>query len=233
MRGVEADDPGRIKTPEELIRYIDTVGFLPLFKNEIPGFSVEEHTLAENWWSDDAEAEDPWRWREVLAGSGKVAYGKFFHNKAGFISLEWLPYFVNFRRQGYDFDSLWEEGKARYRSKRIMDLLLDGETLFSYEIKQKAGFGKDGEKNFDGTLTELQMQTYLVVREFCSRVNQQGQPYGWHIARYAMPESIWGYDAVTAAYREKPEVSYQRIVQRIREVYPQAQESQIKKVLKR
>ena len=36
---------------------------------------------------------------------GKVAYGKFFDKKAGFISLEWLPYFANYRRSGYDFDA--------------------------------------------------------------------------------------------------------------------------------
>ncbi len=203
MRGVGENDPGRIKTPEELIRYINEVGFLPLFKNEIDGFSVEEHTLAESWWSDDREAEDPWRWREVLAGSGRVAYGKFFRRKAGFISLAWLPYFVNFRRDGYDFDSLWEEGKAQYRSKRIMDLFADGSSLFSYEIKEKA---------VEGALTELQMQAYLTVKEFRSRVNRAGQPYGWHIAVYAPAESIWGCDAVTAAYREDPAVSFERIM---------------------
>ena len=31
MRGLDWDDPLRIRTPEELINYIDQVGFLPLF----------------------------------------------------------------------------------------------------------------------------------------------------------------------------------------------------------
>lgn len=39
MRGVDWDDPLRIRTPEELINYIDQVGFLPLFANELPGLS--------------------------------------------------------------------------------------------------------------------------------------------------------------------------------------------------
>lgn len=44
----------------EAAEYINRVGFLPLFKNEIPGFSLEERTVAEYWWSDDP-VRDPWR----------------------------------------------------------------------------------------------------------------------------------------------------------------------------
>ena len=108
MHGLSASDPNCIHSAEELIRYIDEVGFLPLFKNEIPGFSVEEHTEAAYWWSGD-EARDPWEWRRLIARSGRLAYGKFFDRKAGFISREWLPYFVNHRRDGYDFDALWDD----------------------------------------------------------------------------------------------------------------------------
>ena len=103
MYGVSKDDPTCLHTVDEVIDYINEVGFLPLFKNEIPGFSLEERTVADGWWSGDTE-RDPWEWREIIARSGKVAYGKFFDKKAGFISLEWLPYFVNFRRDGYNFE---------------------------------------------------------------------------------------------------------------------------------
>ncbi len=37
---------------------------------------------------------------------------------------------------------------------------------FSNDRKAKAGFGKDGEKGFDGTITSLQMQMYLCMRDF-------------------------------------------------------------------
>ena len=37
MKGLEWDNPYRIRTPEELINYINQVGFLPLFANEVPG----------------------------------------------------------------------------------------------------------------------------------------------------------------------------------------------------
>lgn len=72
----------------ELVRWIDEIGFLPLFKNEIDGFSVEEHTSDLYWWSEDPE-QDPWQWRQWIARSGQVAYGKFFREK-GRIHLQGL-----------------------------------------------------------------------------------------------------------------------------------------------
>ena len=39
---------------------------------------------------------------EIIAAGGRIAYGKFFDRKAGFISREWLPVFANYRRDGYD-----------------------------------------------------------------------------------------------------------------------------------
>ena len=69
--------------------------------------SVEEWTEPGCWWCENPEV-DPWIWREIIAGKRKIAYGKFFDKKAGYISLEWLPYFVNARRDGYDFDARWE-----------------------------------------------------------------------------------------------------------------------------
>lgn len=44
MYGVSEDDPECLHTVDEFIGYIEEVGFLPLFRNEIPGFSVEERT---------------------------------------------------------------------------------------------------------------------------------------------------------------------------------------------
>ena len=40
--GVDWDDPECIHTVDEAIEYINKVGFLPLFRSEISGFSLEE-----------------------------------------------------------------------------------------------------------------------------------------------------------------------------------------------
>lgn len=59
MYGMEWDDPYRIRSYRELINWINEIGFLPLFKNEIEGFSAEEHTSNLFWWTGDRE-QDPW-----------------------------------------------------------------------------------------------------------------------------------------------------------------------------
>lgn len=233
MHGVTEDTPGCIHTVEEAIAYINEVGFLPLFKNDIPGFSLEEWTIAEDWWSGDL-ARDPWEWREIIARSALVAYGKFFDKKAGFISKEWFPYFANYRRDGYDFDALWDDEKASMRQKKIMDLFAgenaDAE-LYSFEVKKNAGFGKDGEKNFEGAVADLEMRTYLCMRDFRQRKNKKGENYGWAIAVYSTPEHLWGYDYVTSAYGEEPSKSFRRITDHVKERYPAAAAAQIYQML--
>ena len=240
MRGLDWDNPYRIRTWRELINWINEVGFLPLFANEVVGLSAEEHVSPDYWWTGVRE-EDPWEWREIIAASHEVAYGKFFDKKAGFISVEWLPYFVNYRRGGYDFDARWEDGLANRREKKIMDLLTgtdeDGEVTFpdeeilSTDLKKMAGFGKDGEKNYPGIVTGLQMQTYLVITDFHRRTNKREEEYGMPVSVMLPPEAIWGYKAVTSAYSESPMQSWQRILERVKGLYPEADEGEIVRII--
>ena len=47
-----------------------------------------------------------------------------------------------------------------------------------------------GEKNFEGTVTDLQMGGYLLIRDFRQRINKKGVPYGWPISVYTTPEAL-------------------------------------------
>ncbi len=240
MRGLGWNDPLRIRSADELIGYINEVGFLPLFGNEIAGFSAEEHVSPDYWWTGNRE-QDPWEWREIIAAGHKAVYGKFFDKKAGFISLEWLPLFANYRRDGYDFDSAWEDSRVSRREKLIMDVLTDTNTegdivwsdkqILSTELKQLAGFGKGGEKNFPGITTELMMKTYLVTADFRRRVNKKGAEYGMAVSVLLPPEAIWGYDMVSAAYSESPRDSWRRIADRVRELFPDAGDTAITRII--
>ena len=242
MKGMDWDDPYRIRTWQELVNWVNEVGFLPLFAGGIPGFSAEEHVSRDTWWTGDRE-QDPWEWREIIARSRQVAYGKFFDNRAGFLSLDWLPVFANLRRDGYDFDARWEDGKASRREHLIMELLTDrdgdGEMVFpekvmlSTELKQRSGFGKEGEKNFPGVVTGLQMQTYLVITDFRRRRNKRGGEYGMPVSVLQPPEAVWGYERVTEGYRETPAQSWERIVKRLLEQFPNAEEGEIRKLMGR
>jgi len=250
MHGLDWDDPGCIHSADELTKVIETYGFLPLFQNEIEGFSVEEMTDPGCWWCGNAEV-DPWEWRAMIARKGKIAYGKFFGKKAGFVSKKWFPVFANYRRDGYDFDARYEDGKAGHRENLIMKLFLPKDTelsdvdpkyperstehtsLFSFEVKALAGFGKGGEKNFEGTAAKLQMDTYLVVKDFQQKRNKKGEPYGWANAIYTLPEYLWGYEYVTRGYAETAEESYRKIIKQIRKCIPDAEENVIRQVVKK
>ena len=230
MRGLDWDDPSRVQTWEDLIDLINEVGFLPLFKNEVDGFSVEENTGDLYWWTGDEE-QDPWEWRCLMARSGKVAYGKFFGKKAGFISRAWFPHFANWRRDGYDFDSRWDEELAPMRQKRIMDCFSIQEEWFSFALKQRAGFGKGGEKNFEGTVTDLQMGGYLLIRDFRQRRNKRGQLYGWPRSVYATPEALWGSDHIASAYSTDPARSRDLVFQQVQACFPAATDKALRAVL--
>ena len=236
MSCCEKSDPNLLKTADDLLELLRHIGFLPLFAGGIVGFSVEERTLASSWWSGDI-SYDPWEWRIALAEHSEVAYGKFFDKKAGFIHRDFFPLFANYRRIGYDFDALSDEGLAKHRVRKIMDVLelndeAVGKEIMSNELKEKAGFGKEGgEKNFDGVLTELQMQTYLIVSAFRQRINKKGESFGWHIAAMGTPETKWGYDFVSSRYSEEPCTSWEKITEQLRRFFPDAKESQIQKVI--
>lgn len=249
MDGIEWDDEGCLHESGELLDVIGKIGFLPLFSNGVQGFSVESMTDPAMWWTGD-ETTDPWEWRIVLTRTGKVAYGKFFGGRAGFISKKWFPYFANYRRCGYDFDALYDDGKAGYREKLLMDLFVPkgvdmwdvkksalekygcAQELYTFEMKEKGGFGKGGEKNFEGVLAKLQMQTYLVAKDFRPRLNKKGDEYGWPVAIMTPPEYLWGYKHVTGCYGEKPEESFGKIVRQVRKFFD-ADDKTVRNVLKR
>ena len=163
--------------------------------------------------------------------SGQVAYGKFFGRKAGFISKAWFPHFANWRRDGYDFDSRWDEELASIRCKRVMDQFENRPELFSFELKRLAGFGKEGEKNFDGTVTDLQMQSYLLIRDFRRRINKKGLEYGWPISVYSTPETLWGYEHISSAYLIDPAASKAMVYQQVLKNFPEAQPTELDAVL--
>ena len=227
MEGLEAHDPKRIKCIEELYEYIDTVGFLPLFCSHVPGFSLEELTASSAWFS--GEEEDPWHWRSIAATEGKVVYGKFFGKKAGFISKEWFPYFASYRRDGYDFDTLYELGEASRKAKLLMDALDGRESVPSHMLKELAGFGRNGEKGFDGAITNLMMQTYVVICGFERKLNKNGEEYGWPVADYCSVEAKFGYDFVRSKYHISKEEAHAKILEQMHKLYPDATDKEIAK----
>ena len=117
------------------------------------------------------------------------------------------------------------------RQKRVMDCFSQQEEWFSFALKRQAGFGKEGEKNFEGTITELQMSGYLLIRDFRQRINKKGFPYGWPISVYTTPEALWGYDHIASAYSMEPAESKALIYERIQKNFPEAAQEELDAVL--
>ena len=114
-----------------------------------------------------------------------------------------------------------EDGSSMFKETQIL----------SSELKKQAGFGNGGDKNFPGIITQLQMETYLVISGFRQRKSKRGSEYGMSVSILLPPESIWGYDMVTAAYSEPPKKSWERQINRVKELYPDAGDQDIRKLL--
>lgn len=196
----------------EVADLVHEIGFLPVFKNEIPGFSVEEHTPDAYWFKEGVEGI--WEWRERLAARGDMAYAKVFQGRAGIISAEWYPRFANFRRDGYDFDARCDEGLVPAREKQLYGLIAQGITRADHLRAAYTG------KSFESVAVRLQMQGYVIIRGFAYKQNRFGQPYGWGITDYMLPEERFGMAAIEAAYEEDPQESRETILAQMLKICP-------------
>ena len=219
-----------IRSAKELSELVQEIGFLPFFPHEISGYSLKEYTPSNLWFVEGVEG--PWEWREQVAAEGKIAYAKLFRGKAGFVSMDWYPDLANYRRDGYDFDALYEDGLASRKCKFIMDAVMASGDMLSPDIKRQAGFGKDGLKGFDSALTLLQMQTYLTVKCFEYKRDKKGQIYGWGIGRYITSDAYYGEELVRSAYSRDPKESLERLLEQAAKVMPECGRKELEKVLR-
>lgn len=215
-----------IQSVNELDKLIRDVGILPFVKCGIGGLSLEECTPKDRWFVKGVEG--PWEWREVIADRGEIAYGKMINKKAGFVSPELYPDFVNFRRGGQSFDDLYEDGMITRNEKCLMDFLVDRGPLLSYDLKAFSGLVK----GFDSAITSLQMRTFVTICRLEYKIDAFGRPYGWGVSRYARSEDTFSEAFVCAGMDKKPEASYCLLYDHIASRFPYASEQQIYHVLR-
>lgn len=217
-----------VTNAKQLEELVEDLGFLPFFTNEIMGFSVEECCPKEYWFTD---IPGPWEWKSEIAQGKHIAYGKFFGKKAGYIAHRFIPHFCNYRRDGYDFDALYDDGKATRKSKDIIDLLEKNGSMLSREIKKTLGYKKGGNTGFDTVITALQMQGYVAPVGFELSRDKDGKEYGWGVARYDTFERIFGSDFVTSEYDTDPMDSREILVNNLIRIAGPVTEKQINKII--
>lgn len=221
-----------IRTKQDMIDAVETFGFLPFFAGSIPGFSIEEHVSDDAWYSSSDGEWKVWEWKGPVIREARCAYGKFFENKAVFISSEWFPDFANYRRDGYDFDARYDDGLASYRDKELFELLDANAPVISKALKAKGNYRKGGRKGFDTMITRLQAECYVLISDFVYATDKTGKSYGWGIAEYSTPEKFFGEDFTSRVYQRSPEESYQRIRGHLHSMFPEIDDKTIRKILK-
>lgn len=232
-----------ILTQEQLEQRILEWGFLPFFRNGVEGFSVEE-LVPEDLLFGDNEQGNAWEWKGPIISHWQCAYGKFFQRKAGYVSIDWLPDFMNWRRYRYSLK------KYNADAQHILDVLRENESMLSKELKIASGFSlsrkhkkinpddpntmvvdKKNGPTFDSLISGLQMGTYVCIADFEYLISKKGEPYGWGVARYCTPEAMYEFDYREAVGGRLIVESYWRIVEHIQKLFPDADVYQIKKVV--
>ncbi len=221
-----------IRSKEDMTKAIERFGFLPLFAGSVPGFSVEEHASPKVWYSAADDTWKVWEWKGPVIRESGCAYGKFFENKATFISKAWFPDFANYRRDGYDFDARFDDGLASFRDKDLFELLDANAPVLSKELKRIGNYRKGGKKGFDAIITRLQAQGYALISDFVYAADPFGRTYGWGIAEYSTPERFFGARFCETVYSRTPEESYERLFRHLQSLFPETDAALIRKVLK-
>ena len=224
-------EPRQIHSQKDLSDLVTDLGFLPFFQNEIEGFSIDEATPASVW--DAYLGLGPWLWRDEIAKDKHCIYGKFFAGKTGYISVEWFPHFANYRRDGYDFDARYDDGFIRYEDKRIYEIIEQNGPITASELRRKAGVSSKKASSFDGSMTRLQMMTYVVPVDFIFPKDENGEKkYSYGTTVFDLPERWLGENLCKAEYRTEPERSLEIMVQHIQAVLPGIDRSSVIKLLK-
>ena len=166
-------------------------------------------------------------WRQVIARSGRVAYGKFFGKKAGFISRKWFPHFANWRRDGYDFEGFSNDGHATRSERAIYSILEETGSDISSFLRLKA---KMSRTTFDKAIAGLQMKTYAVIQDFEYKLTKDGRNYGWGVARYALADYVYE-DLEDRIDDHSPEEAYSLLIKQLMKKFPDCDESDIRRLL--
>ena len=212
-----------------LMELIRQVGFLPLLDSGIRGFSADEMVADDCRYVvfPDGGWDWPlWKWKGPVVTEGNCVYGKFFAGKAGFISREWWPDFMNYRRA---VSAAPQEGSIE---EAIVATLQEQGSMITRQLRAACGFtGPKMRSKFDGYVTRLQMGCYLVTEDFVYPQDKHGRDYGWGWSLLTTPEQLYGREACQCS--RTPAESLERMLTHLRQLLPEATERQVEKLVTR
>lgn len=247
-----------VRSVEDIVGLIRRDGFLPFFKNDIEGFSLEEACPPDLWYVEygDGRWQWPvWDWKGRIISLANCAYAKFFRGM-GFVSDRWFPDFLNYRRSRWPLSA---------EERRILETLRGEDSLLVKELRALSGYasrrsrpkrqrgaapeGAVGKlarleaaidsagdrtpasrsESFETALTRLQKGCWIVTADFEMAHDKNGRPYGWGLSRLTTPESFFGASALRV--ERSPQESKNRMEAWLVKLLPQAEPRQIERFI--
>lgn len=231
----------RITGKESFLEAVENFKILPFFPNGIKGLSIEEMCIPGMLFGGNYD-EGCWEWKGPVIRKHISAYGKIFRKKAGFISLDLLPDFLNYRRNKYPV----KEGTTE---EMLLEIIRENDSLTSTELKSLI-FGNKRKRNWDDVpdneiiptnngkrksleapLQNLQMGGWIVISDFEYKKTKNGERYGWGVARYSTPEVFTG-QTFTDNFERTPAESLDILVTVLKKIWPTASRKTIENLLK-
>lgn len=222
----------RVTDSESMLEAVKAFGIIPFFENTVRGYSIEELTPPTLWLTD--EELGPWDWKVDVVQSGEIVYGKFLcGGKAAFATPEWYAHLRN-----------WRLAQSKYNpseaGEKALGLVATEGSVNARLVRELLGVKKS---KCDAVLASLMQGTRLIIGDI-QRVYRG--PYleykGWQTASYCAPETLfekpdeefgpWRFGGTTLKVNVTPEESYSTLFNHIKELFPDASESEINKVLR-
>ena len=187
--------------PETMLAAIRRLGIVPFFSNPVPGFSIEDLTPRECWFTE--ETLGPWDWKVDVVNIGEIVYGKFLcGGKSAFATVRWYRELMT-----------WRRAQEKYRPEGMQRMVVDA-------------IAREGSA-LDALMTRLQMDTQVVIGNIERVYNGPYLTYkGWQHASFCRPDDLMD---ITVA--DSPEASWEALSEQIRSLVPDISDRALMKLL--
>ncbi len=170
-----------VKDREGMLSLIKEYRLIPFFVNPVPGFSIEEHTPSDLWFTE--ENLGPWDWKIECIQSGDIAYGKFLcGGKAAFATVDVYREIIN-----------WRRSQPKYRpdaeQQKVLAYLDEHGSVSVPEVRELLEINKT---RADALLAKLQMQARLITGDITRVYRGPDLRYsGWQRSSFCTPEALF------------------------------------------
>ena len=171
----------QVRSAEGMLSLIKEFQLIPFFSGPIAGYSVEEHTPPEMWFTD--ECLGPWDWKIDCVQSGDIAYGKFLcGGKAAFATVDAFRELINWRRSLPKYSPTPDQ-------KIILDYMEEHGSITVPEVRRLLGITKSAA---DALLGKIQMQTRIITGDIERVYRGPDLRYNvWQRSSFCSPEALF------------------------------------------